>query len=190
MVILANVLFCWIVSAPDPPWFNEGHTRPPPANVLALELTILMVPVEELTVNPLLLVLAFQLVPVTVHVPLPSTNVFVPEPNANAPRLTLLLSALNVPLDSVTVLAEPTVKLSDSVQVPPTPLKTIGMSSVVPLLAIVLLPLVAPKVVVLVPVMVIVEDSVKLPHIVRVELTTEPANPVKFKSLTFAIVSA
>jgi len=82
----------------------------------------------------------------------------------NVPSVKFLLFASNVPLVNVTVLDEPTVRLSASCQVPPTPLKVNGKSRVTALVVIVLVPEMAPKVITLDPaVRVIPEATVKLP---------------------------
>ena len=75
------------------------------------------------------------------------------------------------------------VMLPTNCQVPPTPLNVIGKSVVTPLVVIVLVPDVAANVVTeVLPVHVIVGDSVRLPYIVLgvfVELKRLPENPVK-----------
>ena len=150
LVMLAKVLACWMVSAPVPPWFNVGHVNAPPANVLALVLVMLIVPVEALTVRFAALVFALQATPLpaAVHVPDPSVSVLVPTPKANEPRVTFLLLPSNVPLVSVVVLALFWLKLSANVQVPPTPLNAITPLNETPLDVIVLVPDVDPNLVI------------------------------------------
>jgi hypothetical protein len=92
--------------------------------------------------------------------------------------------ASNVPFVNVTVLVEPTVRLSDSSHVPPIPLKVIGISKDTELLVIVLVPLVAEKVVAPVLVEVMPTPIVKEPAIFKVLAPEKvPVNPVKFKEL-------
>ena len=69
-VMLAKLLLCWIVSAPAPPWFSVGYVFPPPVNVLALALVMLMTPVPGTTARDAMLPLHDA--PVMVHVLLPN----------------------------------------------------------------------------------------------------------------------
>ena len=105
------------------------------------------------------------LFPVNVHVPEPIVMVRVLEfEEENKPAVKFLPLASKVPLVRVTVRVEPTTISSANCQVPPTPLKVIGKSSVLPLLVMVLVPEVAAKVVALAPaVKVMPEETVKLP---------------------------
>lgn len=84
----------------------------PPEKVFALALVILIVPVDALTVKLFTFVLAFQLVPSTVHTPLPSVRVFVPEPSAKVPIVTLRLLAFSVPFVRVSARVAPMVNAS------------------------------------------------------------------------------
>lgn len=115
LVMLVNVLAPVMVSAPEPPWFSVGHVLPPPANVLALALVILIAPVP-VTVK-FVDVAQFHAVPEpeTAHVPEPTFNVraVVPE-ESNEPQVTFLPLAFSVPLGIVKARAAAIVRLSDS----------------------------------------------------------------------------
>lgn len=166
-----NVLLFARVSTPAPPWFNVGHVKPPPENVLATALFMLIVAVDALTVKPVALVVQFHALlpdPRVVHVPLPSVSVLVPAPRRKVPSDTLKLLASSVPFVSVTMRVAPMDSASCSRQVPPTPLNVTGQSNVLPLDVIVLTPDVDPKVSVDAELAVIPLESVRLPKIVVV----------------------
>ena len=141
---------------------------PPPENVLAVlvVLVILMVLVLPFKVSPVAVAI-FHIVPVPerVHVPLPMVIVLVLLfDELNRPIVKFLLLAVRVPLVKVTVLVEPTIAASPKLNVPPTPLKVTGKSIVWPLLVIVCVPEVAPKVMALAPAVKVIPDArVKFP---------------------------
>jgi len=138
----AKLFDCWIVRAPEPPWFSVGQLLPPPENVLALLLVMVIVAVEAETVRPATAVFAFQLVPVTVQTPLPSVSVLVPEVKAKEPSDTFLPLASNVPAVSVSARVEARVRLSASWKVPPAPAINKGELKVTPFVVIVYGPVV------------------------------------------------
>ena len=91
---------------------------------------------------------------------------------------------LSVPLSNVTVLVEPSVNAPASTNVPPTPLKVIGKSSVLPFVVIVSVP-VPRNVVTFVPAVNVppLAGIVKSPKILLPVLLNVPVNPVKFMLL-------
>ena len=95
---------------------------------------------------------------------------------------------LSVPLVNVTVLVEPSVNAPASTNVPPTPLKVIGKSSVLPFVVMVAVP-VSPNVVTLVPAEYVPPEAgiVKSPKIVLVVLLNVPVNPVKLTVLKLPV---
>lgn len=165
-VMLANVLDWAIVNAPVPPWFKVGHVLPPPLNVLADALVMLIVPVDALTVSPVTLVLASQF-PATDQVPLPSVSVFVPANMLNVPIVMFFPLPSIVPFHVVNALVEPCVKLSKNLIItvlPPPPPTNVGRSNTTPFVVMLTVPDEPPSCQVPVaPGMVMLDENVKSP---------------------------
>ncbi len=106
----------------------------------------------------------------------------VPPFMVKAPVVMALAPWVRVPFVTERVRVLPRVRASPSWKVPPTPLKVKGKSRVLPLVVRVLVPEVAPKVVMLLPEeRVMPPERVRSPKRVLVELVRVPEKPVKFK---------
>ena len=168
LAMLAKVFAPLMANAPAPPWARVPNDLPPPANVLALALVIVMVDAPALTVTFAASVEVFHAtpLPVTVQTLLAVVIVFAP-PAAVANVLIDTAWPLEsiVPFVSVIVRAEPTVKESANRQDPPTPLKLTLQLRVLPAQVMTRgVALVDANVVVFAPsVNVMPDDSVKLP---------------------------
>ena len=187
--ISANVLLPATVNAPAPPWTKVPYVSPPPEKVLAVALFMVMVEPDALTVA------LVDVAIVHAEAPLPKTTTDAPVivrtrallfEDENIPVVSVLPFRSSVPLVSVNVLVEPSVRASCACHDPPTPLNVTGKSKATPLVVMVLTPEVAANVVAFVPAdMVIPDDTKRFPKIVLAEFTKEPEKPVKSIFFTF-----